>query len=273
MRLPLTPAWFGCLLLVASAVPVHANPASVEPVSQEVRATATALSAEEPAGSEWVTIIGAEGASGVAGLGRNLAECGGVSTDEDSNHLTTHPGVGVVAASRKFGYRDDNNLTSAAHFGDCEVTLEFNIGKGSNSGVKLQGRYEIQIYDSWNKDELSGDDCGGVYPHWVYAPSGRGIEYTDNGVPPLRNASKVPGEWQALHIVFRAPRFDSRGDKVENARFISVVLNGQVVQQDVEVDSPTGNAADPLPEVPKGPLFLQMDHGPVAFRKVKVKPL
>jgi hypothetical protein len=51
------------------------------------------------------------------------------------------------------------------------------------------------------------------------------------------------------------------------------LLNGEVVQQDVEVDSPTGNTHDPLPEVPAGPLYLQMDHGAVAFRQVRVKPL
>ena len=66
-------------------------------------------------------------------------------------------------------------------------------------------------------------------------------------------------------MTFRAPRFDASGKKVANARFVKVVLNGKVVQEDVEVPSPTGHAWR-LAEVATGPILLQADHGPVAFR-------
>jgi arylsulfatase A-like enzyme len=102
---------------------------------------------------------------------------------------------------------------------------------------------------------------------------GQGLKYIDEGVPPQLNAAKPAGEWQTLRIVFKAPRFDRAGQKTENARFVSVTLNGQLIHQDVEVDSPTGNASTPLPEVAEAPLFLQLDHGAVAFRKVRVRPL
>ncbi len=259
-----------CLALVVSTA-TAADPRSTDADAREVQKVAAATTSEKAAASKWVTIIGKEGASGVTGLGGNLVECQGVKIDDDASHLKTLPGVGVVAASRKFAYGDDNNLNSVEHFADCEVVLEFVLGEGCNSGVKLQGRYEIQLYDSWGKEALSGVECGGVYPHWVSAK--RGIKYIDEGVAPLRNASKKPGEWQTLRIVFQAPRFNSEGKKVENARFLKVTLNGELVQRDVEVDSPTGNTTDPLPEVEKGPLYLQMDHGAVAFRNVRVKPL
>jgi hypothetical protein len=150
--------------------------------------------------------------------------------------------------------------------------LEFLLGDGSNSGVKLQQRYEIQLFDSYGKKELSGTDCGGIYPHWKFRRNGRGLNYIDQGVAPKVNAANPAGQWQALHIVFTAPRFDNKGNKIENARFVSVTLNDQEIHRDVEVDSPTGNASSPLPEVAKAPLYLQLDHGPVAFRNVRVKP-
>jgi len=256
--------------LVASAV-CAANPRSDESAPRDVEKVASASTSERAPASGWVTIIGAEGATGVTGLGRNIVSCRGVQIDDDASRLKTQPGVGVVAATKKFSYGDDNNLNSADHFGDCEVSLEFILGEGCNSGVKLQGRYEIQLYDSWGKDDLTGIECGGVYPHWVNGK--HKIEYTDVGVPPLRNAAKKPGEWQTLRIVFKAPRFNAKGEKVGNARFLTVELNGELVQRDVEIDSPTGNTSDPLPEVAMGPLYLQMDHGAVAFRQVRVKPL
>jgi hypothetical protein len=257
-----------CLTLVGT-VACAANPHTDESTPRDIEKVASASTSERAPASGWVTIIGAEGASGVTGLGRNLVECRDVEIDDDASRLKTEPGVGVVAATKKFAYGDDNNLNSVEHFGDCEVSLEFLLGEGCNSGVKLQGRYEIQLYDSWGKDDLTGTECGGVYPHWVNGK--HKIKYIDEGVPPLRNAAKRPGEWQTLRIVFKAPRFNADGEKVENARFTTVMLNGELVQQDVEIDSPTGNTSDPLPEVAMGPLYLQMDHGAVAFRQVRVK--
>ena len=75
-----------------------------------------------------------------------------------------------------------------------------------------------------------------------------------------------------LDVSFRAPRFDAAGKKTANARFVKVTLNGTVIHEDVEVESPTGHAWHNK-EVARGPLLLQGDHGPVAFRNVRVRPL
>ena len=90
--------------------------------------------------------------------------------------------------------------------------------------------------------------------------------------PPGQVASRRPGEWQSYHIWFRAPRFDATGKKIENARFIKVTHNGQVIHENVEVPRPTC-AALALDEKPKGPLMLQGDHGPVAYRNLRIKPV
>ncbi len=94
--------------------------------------------------------------------------------------------------------------------------------------------------------------------------------YLDKGVPPRRNACKKPGEWQTLDIVFQAPRFGADGKKTASARFVKVVLNGQLIHDDVEAATPTGHAWKNK-EVAAGPLLLQGDHGPVAFRNVRVR--
>lgn len=179
--------------------------------------------------------------------------------------LTAKAGTGILVNGKKGRARD---LLSKRDFGDVEVHVEFLISKGSNSGVKLQGLYEIQISDSWGVKEPKGSDCGGIYPRAEFKPK---YHYIDKGVPPLVNACKKPGEWQTLDIVFQAPRFDAESKKTANARFLKVSMNGEVIHDNVEAATPTGHAWHNK-ESAAGPLLLQGDHGPVAFRHVRVRP-
>ncbi len=162
------------------------------------------------------------------------------------------------------------NLITKANYGDVEFSCDFMMGANANAGVKFIGHYEIQLFDSYGKktEDLTGSDCGGVYPRGEPLPKYHTI---DRGSPPKVNVCKKPGEWQSLQIIFRAPRFDAQGKKIENARFIKVTMNGIVIQDDVEVRFPTGSNWRKSPEVAEGPILLQGDHGPVAFRDVKVR--
>ena len=126
------------------------------------------------------------------------------------------------------------------------------------------GRYEVQVLDSWGVKDLKYGDCGGIYA------SCSDPKPDSKGTPPRVNASKPPGEWQTFDVVFRAPRFDAAGKKTENAKFIKVVHNGQVIHENVESPRPTC-AAHWLDEKAKGPLMLQGDHGPVAYRNIMIK--
>lgn len=180
--------------------------------------------------------------------------------------LLGEPGSGVIINGP---VGKTYNLTSKEAFGDIETHAEFLIPEGSNAGIKFQGLYEIQILDSSKKTKLSGDDCGGIYPRAELLPK---YHHIDDGYAPRVNACKLPGEWQTLDVTFLAPRFDDKGKKVANAKFAKVVLNGVVVHENQEVPSPTGHYWR-LPETPKGTLFLQADHGPVAFRNIRVKRL
>jgi len=170
------------------------------------------------------------------------------------------PGKGLMLNSA--GERTVNVLTER-EFGDCKLHAEFCVSKGSNSGIYLMGRYEVQIFDSFGKEKVTFSDCGGIYERAV-GDKGAG------GRAPDVNASKAPGEWQVFEITFRAPRFDASGHKIANAKFIEVKLNDQVVQNGIEAEGPT-RAATFNDEKPKGALMLQGDHGPVAFRNLRIE--
>jgi 3-keto-disaccharide hydrolase len=217
----------------------------------------------------WITLLGEGKEQGAWKNPDKRWNIGGDAALDPKNprHLVPRPGKGVLVNDPPGRVKD---LISKETYRDLEAHVEFMISKGSNAGVKMMGKYEIQIADTHGvKRELTGSDCGGIYPRGENKPRYHTI---DKGGPPRVNAARAPGEWQTLDIVFKAPRFDAKGKKVTNARFIKVVLNGQVIHDNAEVKYPTG-AAWVTKEFPQGPLLLQSDHGPVAFRNVRVRPL
>jgi hypothetical protein len=214
----------------------------------------------------WVTLFGEKNLRAWKSPAAEWQVVGGVEIDPaNPKRLRGKPGTGVLFNGPKGRARD---LITKEAFGDVEVHVEFLIPKGSNSGVKLEGVYEIQIYDSWGVKDLKGSDCGGIYPRAEQEPK---YHHIDKGTPPRVNACRPPGEWQTLDIIFQAPRFDKDGKKTADAHFVKVVLNGQVVHEDVAVKTKTGHVWREK-ESPRGPLLLQGDHGPVAFRNVRVRP-
>jgi hypothetical protein len=180
--------------------------------------------------------------------------------------LSARPGQGDILVN---GAGRAHDLISKQAFGDLEVHVEFLISRGSNSGVKLMSLYEIQILDSAGAKELTGNDCGGIYPRAEQKPK---YHHIDKGIPPRVNAARAPGEWQTMDIAFTAPRFDTAGKTVGNACFVKVVHNGQVIHENAVLQWPTGHNWKNA-EVARAPLLLQGDHGPVAFRNVRVRPL
>jgi Domain of Unknown Function (DUF1080) len=147
--------------------------------------------------------------------------------------------------------------TSKQKFGDCKVHLEFRLpympeDRGQargNSGIYLQGRYEVQMLDSFGL-EGKNNECGGIY------------ETRDPDV----NMCFPPLAWQTYDIDYTAAKFDDAGKKTANAR-ITVKHNGVTVHDNVEL--PKTTRASPKKEGPEpGPIYLQ-DHGnPVRFRNI-----
>ena len=178
--------------------------------------------------------------------------------------FTTQPGEGVML-SNAAGKSVD--LISKAEHGDAEIHVEFAVPKDSNSGIYVQGRYEVQVFDSFGKATIAEHDCGAIYQRWDPA-RGKGNEGFEGHTPKV-NASKAPGKWQSFDITFRAPRFDAAGKKTGNAKFIKVLHNGRLIHENVEVNAPTRGSKFP-DEAATGPIVIQGDHGPVAYRNLRI---
>jgi hypothetical protein len=179
--------------------------------------------------------------------------------------LTTKDGTGLlVNLPAKKGAQD---LYTKTTYGDIDLELDYMMAKGSNSGIYLQGRYEIQLLDSWGKVNPQSGDNGGIYERWDDSkPEG---QQGYDGHAPRQNASKAPGLWQHMRISFQAPRFDGQGNKISNAKIIYVWLNGVLIQDNVELAGPTRGAMD-AKETTAGPLRIQGDHGAVAFKNISI---
>ena len=134
-----------------------------------------------------------------------------------------------------------NDLLTERKFHDFKLHAEFRYPRGSNSGIYLRGRYEVQIEDNFG-DEPECDKIGGIYGF----------------LTPIANAAKEAGEWQTVEVTLVG-------------RTVSVVLNGQQVIDRQEIPGITGGALDSNEGAP-GPIMLQGDHGPVEFRKVVLIP-
>jgi hypothetical protein len=198
--------------------------------------------------------------------GKYWQVAGDVNADfNKQNSLSITKGSGILVNT--FSERNrPKDLVSNLQHSDADLELDYLMAKGSNSGVYLQGRYEVQLMDSWTSKVPRAGGNGGIYQRWEESkPDGqRGYE----GYAPRINASKAPGLWQHLKISFQAPRFDQNGKKVENAKFLKVELNGLVIHENIQLSGPTrGGYPD---EDALGPLRLQGDHGAVAFRNIKL---
>lgn len=230
---------------------------------------ALVLCGRPAAAADWLRLFNGTNLHGWRAPTGEWQAVGGVTLDPaDAGRFQITPGAGVLlngATGRTV------NLLTEGEWGDVEAELEFCIPRGSNSGVYFMGRYEIQVYDSFGVERgaYPGIECGGIYPRWTAA---RG-EF--EGHSPRVNASRPPGEWQRFEVLFRAPRFDAAGRKVRPACFVRVVHNGRVIHENVELTGPTRAAVweDPKDEKPVGPLMLQGDHGPVAWRNLRLRPV
>ena len=134
------------------------------------------------------------------------------------------------------------NLVSNEKFKDFRLQMEFRYPKGSNSGLYLRGRYEVQITDDVGK-EPSSVYFGGVYGHLI----------------PNEMAAKLPGEWQKYDITLIGRR-------------VTIVANGKTIIADQNIPGMTGGALD-NDEASAGPIMLQGDHGPVDIKSIVITPV
>ncbi len=164
---------------------------------------------------------------------------------------------GAQLINHTAGHGQSVDAYSEVTHGDAIITLEVMVPQASNSGIYVMGEYEVQVLDSLGKDANPGPgDMGAVY-----------------GAQPPRNPKYLaPGEWNTYEIHWLAPKFGAAGQKIENARFLKVILNGVTIHENLEMKGPTPSGVDGK-EKARGPLMFQGDHGAVAFRNIKIAPL
>lgn len=158
------------------------------------------------------------------------------------------------------------DIQTRDEFGDLQLHMEWSSpakvesssqGRG-NSGVFLHGRYEVQVLDSYDNPTYADGQAGALYGQ----------------TPPLRNATRPPGEWQTYDIFFEAARFD--GDRLLEPARVTVIHNGVLLHHKKAYFGPTlhkrvADYSQPIPA--RGPISLQ-DHGnPMRFRNLWIRPL
>ncbi|MFC5412929.1 DUF1080 domain-containing protein [Larkinella bovis] len=179
---------------------------------------------------------------------------------------------GVTAGTNPWPVRDGAmfsakgaSIRTKQEFQDFQLHLEFRApdkvegnGQGrGNSGIFLQGRYELQVLDGYNNPTYSNGMVGSIYKQAI----------------PLVNPSRKPGEWQTYDIIYYAPKFNKDGMMSEMGK-VTVLLNGVLILYDFHIKGTTEYIGYPKVQPHgKGPLLLQ-DHGnPVGFRNIWIREL
>lgn len=168
-----------------------------------------------------------------------------------NGYLEVTPGAGDLVTKQKFG--------------DVQLHVEWaapeevrgNSQNRGNSGIYLQGRYEVQVLDSYQNPTYADGQAGALYGQW----------------PPLANAIRKPGEWQSYDIVFESPRFEN--GKLMKPAYATVFLNGVLLHSHKELMGPTVHrqlakyAAQPAEDS----LVLQDHQQPVRYRNIWIRRL
>jgi hypothetical protein len=155
------------------------------------------------------------------------------------------------------------DLTTKDKFGDVQLHVEWatpatirgTSQNRGNSGIFLQGRYEVQVLDSYDNPTYADGQAGAIYGQW----------------PPLVNPVRKPGEWQSYDIVFEAPRFD--GPALVTPAYVTVFLNGVLLHNRKEVMGPTVHRALAryAPQPLEDSLVLQDHQHPVRYRNIWIR--
>ncbi|MBL7699746.1 MAG: DUF1080 domain-containing protein [Chitinophagaceae bacterium] len=157
------------------------------------------------------------------------------------------------------------DIETVEQFDDYQLHIEFRTPaevKGSsqgrgNSGIFMQGKYELQVLDSYNNRTYSNGQAGSIYKQTM----------------PLVNASRKPGEWQVYDVVYTSPKFNKDGFPTHPA-YITVLHNGVVIQNHTPIYGTTPYVGQPKFEVHgKGPIRLQDHSNPTSFRNIWIRPI
>ncbi len=177
---------------------------------------------------------------------------GDVQWTVQDGYFTVKPGTG--------------NIKTKEDFGDFQLHIEWRSpqkieGEGQgrgNSGIFLQGLYEVQVLDSYESKTYVNGQAGSIYKQH----------------PPLVNATKPPTEWDVYDIIYSAPKFDEKNGALLEAGYVTVMHNGVVVQNHAKLQGTTEYIGTPKWVAHgDGPIVLQDHSNTTSFRNVWIRPL
>jgi hypothetical protein len=178
-------------------------------------------------------------------------EKGPVKWKLQDGYMEVAPGTGEIATKETFG-----DFQLHVEWAEPEQVVGNSQERG-NSGVFLQGIYEVQVLDCYDNPTYPDGQCGGLYGQ----------------SPPLVNACRKPGEWQTYDIIFEAARFGENHSLIRPAS-VTVIQNGVLLHHKQALLGPTdhrryGNYLKELPA--RGPIKLQDHKNPVRFRNIWIR--
>ena len=248
---------FGTMMLASTMAIAQLQPAKMTPESSEIwdpiprivtPGTASAATTGSTAPSDAVVLFDGKNLDNWVAAKDGKAAPTWTVTD---NAMTVAAGTGDVQTKQEFS--------------DFQLHIEFRtpaVVKGDgqnrgNSGIFMQGLYELQVLDNYENRTYSNGQAGSIYKQKM----------------PLVNACKKPGEWQAYDVIYTSPRFNKDGMMIASP-YITVLQNGILVQNHTEIRGTTPYIG--LPVVAphgKGPIKLQ-DHGnPTSYRNIWVREI
>jgi len=172
----------------------------------------------------------------------------------DNGAMVCVPGAGSIVTKRKF-----NDFQLHIEWKSPEPARGMNQDRG-NSGVYLQGLYEIQVLDNYDNKTYRNGQAGSIYKQYA----------------PLVNACRKPGEWQTYDIIYTAPRFASDTTIYFTPPRVTVLHNGVLIQNNVSLRGPTLYEGMPEYSIRRhgaGPVMLQDHDHPVAYRNIWIREL
>ena len=158
------------------------------------------------------------------------------------------------------------DIQTKEDFGDFQLHIEWRspqeiVGEGQgrgNSGIFLQGLYELQVLDSYESETYVNGQAGSIYKQ----------------TPPMVNATLSPSEWETYDVIYTAPTFDEKNQAMLEPGYVTVLHNGVVVQNHTRLQGTTEYIGPPQWKAHgKGPIRLQDHDNPVSYRNIWIRAL
>lgn len=170
----------------------------------------------------------------------------------DGDHFTVKPGTGAIKTKEDFG-----SFQLHIEWRSPQEIVSESQGRG-NSGIFLQGLYEIQVLDSYDNRTYANGQAGSIYKQY----------------PPLVNAMRPPSEWETYDIIYTEPEFDEKNGALIEPGYVTVLHNGVVVQNHSKLQGTTEYIGTPKWVAHgDGPIVLQDHSNPVSFRNIWIREL